>query len=280
MNDLVGRTIVDRYRVETLIGRGGMSDVYKAWDLDRATYLALKLLREDLVQDEIFLRHFRLEAQTLANLQHPSIVRFYGLEQEDLLAFMLMEFVDGITLRSEIFRSQGVPFSTERIFELMCPVCSALHYAHRMGMVHCDVKPANIMIDKNNRILVTDFGIARMTEMAAVTMVGAGTPSYMAPEQIADKDPTPETDIYSLGVILYEMVTGGERPFIGKNADTEGSTGEKVRWEQLFLAPPSPREYNSDLSPELETMVMKCLQKDPEKRYPSTLALLKDLENL
>jgi formylglycine-generating enzyme required for sulfatase activity len=257
-----------------------MSDVYKAWDLERATYLALKFLREDLAQDEIFLRRFRREAQTLSNLQHPNIVRFYGLEQEDLLAFMLMEFVDGTSLRSEIFRNQGVPLSTERILEVMRPVCSALHYAHRKGMVHCDVKPANIMIEKSDRILVTDFGIARMTETATVTMVGAGTPAYMAPEQVVGKDPTPETDIYSLGVILYEMITGGERPFVGKNADTEGSTGEKVRWEQLFLPPPSPREFNPDLSPEMEKIVMKCLEKDQEKRYPSTLALLKDLDNI
>jgi serine/threonine-protein kinase len=171
MPSLVGQTLCNRYRVDDQIGRGGMAEVYKVWDKDRTTYLALKLLREDLAQDRVFLRRFKREAQTLAKLQHPNIVRFYGLEQDDMLAFMLMDFVEGTSLRAEIFQLDGEPMATERIVEIMRPVCSALNYAHNQGMVHCDAKPGNIMIDSSGKVLVTDFGIARMTDSATATMV-------------------------------------------------------------------------------------------------------------
>jgi serine/threonine protein kinase len=255
-----------------------MAEVYKVWDEERATYLALKLLREDLAQDRIFLRRFKREAQTLAELQHPNIVRFYGLEQDARLAFMLMDFVEGESLKAEIFDLDGEPMALERMVEIMRPVCSALHYAHNQGMVHCDAKPGNIMIEESGKVLVTDFGIARMTDAATATMVGMGTPAYMAPELVRGLDPTPQADIYALGVILFEMLTGGERPFTGDKATITGSTSEKVRWEQMQLQPPSPRRWNPDLSPELEEMVLKCLAKEPEKRYPSTLVLLNALQ--
>ena len=161
MQYLMGKTIAGRYRVDQFLGRGGMADVYKVWDERRATFLAMKLLHEDLSLDRVFINRFKREAQTLAKLQHPSIVRFYGLEQDGLQAYILMDYVEGIPLRTEIFQLDGQPMAHGRIRKILSPVCSALHYAHNMGLVHCDLKPANIIISKNGDAVVMDFGIAR-----------------------------------------------------------------------------------------------------------------------
>jgi formylglycine-generating enzyme required for sulfatase activity/tRNA A-37 threonylcarbamoyl transferase component Bud32 len=278
MSDLIGKTLAGRYCVDSFIGRGGMAEVYKVWDQERAVYLALKLLREDLAQDRIFLRRFKREADTLAKLQHPNIVRFYGLERDGLFAFILMDYVEGSNLRSEIFQLDGQPIELERMRTIIRPVCSALHFAHRMGMVHCDLKPGNIMLQQNGGVLVADFGIARMTDAATTTMVGMGTPAYMAPEQARGLDPIPQTDIYALGIVLFEMFTGGERPFTGEQTTITGTTSEKVRWEQVNLKPPSPKRWNPDISSDQEELVLRCLEKDPFNRFGSPLDLSNALE--
>jgi len=277
MTKLVNKTLLGRYFVIEYIDRGSMAEVYKVWDTELAAHLAMKVLHQDLSGDKIFLRRFRREAETLAKLQHPSIVRFFSFRQEGRLAIILIDFIQGDTLKMKIFDRDN-PFSKEEILSILNPVIRALHFAHNRGMVHCDIKPANIMIEDSGKTLLSDFGIARMTDAATVTMVGAGTPAYMAPEQIRGEDPLPQTDIYALGIVLFEMLTGGERPFTGERATTTGSTSEKVRWEHINLAPPSPRELNSDISPELEAVVMKCLEKDPKKRYQSALDLLNAIE--
>jgi len=278
MASMIGQVISGRYKITESVGRGGMSDVYKAWDQQRATYLALKALRQDLAQDQIFLRRFQREAQTLEKLQHPNIVRFYGIEKYDDMVFMLMDYIEGTTLQTLLFRNTGKPLQPDLVAQVMRSVCSALHFAHQMGLAHCDIKPGNIMIDSSGRVLLTDFGIARMTDAATSTMVGFGTPAYMAPELVRGMDPTPQSDVYSLGVVLFEMATGGERPFTGETAQTTGMTSEKVRWEQLNLEPPSPRVYNPNITPQMETLILKCLNKNPEERYHSALALLNDFE--
>jgi len=239
-------------------------------------YLAMKILHADLAEDKVFLRRFKREARTLAKLQHPNIVRFYGMVQDDDLVYMLMDYVEGITLRKEIFQSKE-PLPLERVQVIIKSVCAALYYAHKQGFVHCDVKPANIMIHSNGTVYVSDFGIARMTEASTVTMVGAGTPAYMAPEQVRGEVPLPQTDIYSLGVVLFEMLTGGERPFTGEKARTTGTTSEKVRWEQLRLVAPPPSKYNPSILPRINEIVLKCLDKSPANRYLSTMDLYDDL---
>ncbi|MGV8025600.1 MAG: protein kinase [Anaerolineaceae bacterium] len=279
MADLIGKTLKNRYKVVESLGRGGMADVYKVWDEERAVYLAMKVLRQDLAQDPIFLRRFQREAKALAGLQHPHIVRFYGLERDDLLAFLLMEYVDGISLQGEILRSEGKPLPMEHIQKVMEAVCSALHYAHHQGLVHCDIKPGNILIDKHGQVYLTDFGIARGLDAATSTMVGIGTPAYMAPELIRGEDPTPQTDIYALGIVLYEMFTGGERPFTGERAEITGTTAEKVRWEQLELNPPTPCKYNKNISETVERIVLCCLEKNPCNRYQNPMSLLKELHH-
>ncbi|MGC1377091.1 MAG: bifunctional serine/threonine-protein kinase/formylglycine-generating enzyme family protein, partial [Anaerolineales bacterium] len=265
MTELTGRTLQNRYRVDSFIGRGGMADVYKVWDQNRAVYLAMKVLHADLAEDRAFLRRFKREADTLAKLQHPHIVRSYGLETDGRIAFILMDYIEGVSLRTRIF-DLNRPFTSEEALEIMQPVCAALHYAHQSGIVHCDIKPANIMIHKNGTVLVSDFGISRITEAATATMVGAGTPAYMSPEQARGADLTPLSDIYSLGIVLYEMLSGGERPFTGERAKTTGGTSEKVRWEQINAAPPALRKLNPQVSPALEAVVMCYLQKEPANR--------------
>jgi serine/threonine protein kinase len=276
MAELVGRTILNRYRVDAFLGKGGMAEVYKVWDMHRSAYLAMKVLNPDLAVDRVFLRRFKREAQTLERLQHPNIVRFYGLEQEGHLVFMLIDYVEGQSLKLKIF-DEKIPETYEQVMMVMRPLCQALQYANNEGLVHADVKPGNIMIDKTGRVLLADFGIARMTEAATATMAGAGTPAYMSPEQARGEDPTPQTDLYALGIVLYEILSGGERPFTGEHSRTTGSTGEKIRWEQLNLQPPSLRLLNSRVTPQLEAVVFKCLEKDPGKRYASAIDLLNAL---
>jgi serine/threonine-protein kinase len=277
MQNLIGKTIANRYRVDAFLGRGGMAEVYKVWDTQRGVELALKMLHEDLALDKVFLRRFKREAETLAQLQHPNIVRFYGLEVQNRQAYMVLDYVPGESLKHKIYDNDD-PLPLEEIQYIMRSLCSALGYAHKQGLVHCDLKPGNVLFAGDGTTLLADFGIARLTDAATATMVGAGTPAYMAPEQVKGLDPIPQTDIYALGVILFEMLTGGERPFTGEHATTTGTTSAKVRWEQVNLDPPSLQMINSKISSELETMVLKCLAKNPADRYQTPLELLKALE--
>lgn len=280
MTTLMGQTLKNRYRVEESLGRGGMAEVYRVWDEDRSVYIAMKVLRQDIAQDPVFLRRFQREAHSLAKLQHPNIVRFYGLEREGLLAFLLMEYVAGQSLQAEILLAEGKPLPNARILEVLQPVCSALSYAHKMNLVHCDLKPGNILIEKGGRVLLTDFGIARTMDSATSTLVGAGTPAYMAPELIMGKDPTPQSDIYSLGIVLYEMFTGGERPFVGERAGITGTTAEKVRWEHLNLEPPSVKTYNPQVPKGVDALIARCLTKDPQQRFTGALEIFRAFTQL
>lgn len=279
MYPIIGHKYKGRYRVEAPLGRGGMAEVYKVWDEQRSVHLALKLLREDLAQDPVFLRRFQREASSLAKLQHPNIVRFYGLEKDDLQVLLLMDFIEGTTLRELIVRAGKGGLPIARIQEILRDICAALNYAHNQGLLHCDIKAGNILLDKTGKAYLSDFGIARMSDAATATLVGAGTPAYMAPELVKGLEPTPQTDIYALGVVLYEMLTGGERPFTGEGATVTGTTGEKVRWEQVNLPPTPPSRYNPNVSPELEAVVLRCLEKDLSKRFATPLALLEAIQN-
>ena len=145
------------------LGRGGMAQVYKVWDKQRTTHLALKLLHEDLGEDKVFLRRFKREADTLSRLSHPNIVQFYGLEQEDYKVFMLMDYIEGSTLRRKIFRKER-PYSAVEVRRIIQPLCSALNYAHNLGLIHCDIKPGNVMINDFNQVLLADFGISRFAD--------------------------------------------------------------------------------------------------------------------
>jgi len=153
MSTLEGNTLLNRYHVQEFLGRGGMAEVYKVWDSQRMTYLAMKVLQEDLALDKVFLRRFEREASNLEKLQHPNIVRFFGFEKDDPLAFMLLDYIEGITLKHLIYDANGA-VNYNQIRLIMRAVCGALHYAHNSGFVHCDIKSANIMIDTNGQVLL------------------------------------------------------------------------------------------------------------------------------
>jgi predicted Ser/Thr protein kinase len=274
-SDLTGQVLQGRYRVDKHLGRGGMADVYRAWDEPRGVYVALKVLHEDLAQDQVFRRKFRREAVVLQSLLHPNIVRLYSFEEDALKAFLVLEYIHGVALRTYIAARAGQPFSPGEALTILEPICKALHYGHTQGIYHCDIKPSNILIEEQtNRVLLSDFGIARLAEMGTTTTFTAGTPAYMSPEQCRGEKPDARSDIYALGITLYEMLSGGERPFTGDAATGGATTAERLRWEHLNQPPPSLRSYNAQLSPEVEQVVLKALRKAPDERYQSVPELL------
>lgn len=254
-----------------------MAEVYRARDLRRRITVALKFLREDMAEDEVFLRRFRREARVLETLQHPNIVRYYGFEETDNLHFLVVEFIDGEGLRKKLSRLSR-PLTLAQALAILEPVCNALHYAHAEGIFHCDIKPANIMIDRTGRVVVADFGIAKLAESATVTSSTTGTPAYMAPEQCRGQKVDARTDIYALAITTFEMLTL-DRPFTGDMATIQGAVSERIRWEQLKATPPSPRKYNPEIPPWAEQAILKALEKQRNRRFPSVLAFYDALSN-
>jgi serine/threonine protein kinase len=275
MPDLTGQTLLRRYHIDTFLGRGGMAEVYRAWDAKRSVHVALKLLNEDLAEDYVFLRRFAREAQALELLQHPNIIRFFGFEEGQSLAFLVMEYIDGVTLRRRL-RDLGRPLTLPETLAVLQPVCSALHYAHGMGVYHCDVKPANVFIESGGRVVLGDFGIVRLSESATTTFSTPGTPAYMAPEQCRGREVDARTDIYSLGITAYEMLTL-DRPFKGDTEETTGSRGERVRWEQIHLPARRPGNVNPSIPPSAEAAILRALEKDPDRRQQQVLHFCREL---
>ena len=267
MPDLTGQIINNRYRVDAFIARGGMAEVYRVTDLHMGATLAMKVLRANLAGNRDYVESFQEEAKNLAALEHPNIVRFYRLEKVGQMVFMLLEYIDGTTLQKSL-ATRDYSSALADTLKILGDVCKALQYAHREGRVHCDVKPSNIMLDQQGKAYLTDFGIMRRSG-SVTTMAGAGTPGYMAPEVIRCEQPTPATDLYALGIVLYEMLTGGRRPFDGDRAAVSGTTADKVRWEQQHLEPLLPSRYNQRISREMDALVLTCLAKHPAARYQS-----------
>jgi serine/threonine protein kinase len=266
-------TRIGRYKILQLIGKGGMAEVYKVHDPQRAKPLAMKVLRAELAGDRTFLAQFEEEARTLAKLKHPNIVRFYGFEREGKTAAILMDYIDGESLRKRLQRNRGKPFSSKQIKKILGPVGRALHYAHQMGVVHCDLKPGNILIDRSGQVFISDFGIARRVYSSGSALSGAGSPAYMAPELVNHQEPLPQSDIYALGVMLYEMASGGEQPFTGERAGISGSTAEKIRWEQVHLEPKTPHGVDETTA----AVILRCLRKDADARYATAQQMVAEL---
>ena len=268
----IGQVILDQYRVDQVIGTGGMGVVYQVWDLKRNVPLAMKVLNADVNEDPAQLRRFQREANALKKLSHPHIVPFYGFEISGDAAFLLESYVDGADLKQVLglMPDKRLPLSEALVY--LKAVCSALGYAHNFGVVHCDIKPGNVMIDQGGNIYLTDFGIARHTESTSTTFGGAGTPSYMAPEQIRGEAVSPATDLYALGAMFYEMLTG-QRPFRGdeKGSESSGATaGERIRYAHQYLQPPDPRSINPAIPPALAQVILRSLAKNPAQRFQST----------
>lgn len=268
---IVGQVLLDQFRVDAFVASGGMGAVYRVWDLKRSVSLAMKVLHAELAEDPSVFKRFKREANALKKLAHPNIVPFYGLYQTMDFAFLLERFIDGPSLGDILRQQRGKPLEMADALTYLNALCAALGYAHANGVVHCDVKPGNIMIDRGGNIYLTDFGIARHAESSTTTVGAAGTPAYMAPEQILGKSVSAATDIYSLGVILFEMLTG-QRPFRGSESGTDRSgqtAGERIRHGHLNLSPPDPRSINRAIPDAMATAILKALAKNPADRYRS-----------
>ena len=273
MSDITGKVLRDRYHVERLLGRGGMADVYLAFDTQRQTYVAIKLIREDLADDADFIRRFSREAAALARLDHPNVVRFYAAEQEGVLSFIVMDYVSGSTLQRRLAQAGG-PLPLPEITTLEHQIGPALHYAHTMGFIHRDIKPGNIMLREDGTALLSDFGAAKVLENSTLATLTVGTPAYMSPEQILGRDLQPQSDIYSFGIVLYEMLTG-RRPFTGDELGLTGTgTISRLREAHLRLEPPTPSQLNPAIPPMLDDVVLKALAKDVDDRWPNVLSLV------
>lgn len=271
MPNIIGQILLNQYRVDAFIATGGMGAVYRVWDLKRSTPLAMKVLHRDLAEDPHILKRFQREANALRKLAHPNIVQFYGLFQTRDYFFLLEKFVDGPSLKDIMQRQAGLPLPLREVLVYIKGLTAALGYAHANGVIHCDVKPGNVLVDQAGNIYLTDFGIARHAGSTTTTIANAGTVAYMAPEQIRSESVTPATDIYELGVMLFEMLTG-ERPFRGSELGSERggeTTFERMRYAHLHLQPPDPRQLNPSIHIELAKTILRALNKDPARRHQS-----------
>jgi serine/threonine protein kinase len=277
--NLIGQVLLDQFRIEAFIASGGMGAVYRVWDLKRSVPLAMKVLHTDLAEDPSIFKRFKREARALKKLAHPNIVAFYGLYQTPYFYFLLEDYVDGPTLREVLRFRHGKALSIQDSLVYLKALCAALGYAHINGVVHCDVKPGNVMIDHGGHIYLTDFGIARHAESTLTTLGVAGSPAYMAPEQIRGEPVSPATDVYALGVLLFEMLTG-QRPFRGNEEGTAsfGTTAaERVRYAHLHLPPPDPRHLNLNIPEALARVILKALSKEPGARYQDVSQMLAEV---
>jgi len=271
MANLIGQVLLKQFRVDAFIASGGMGSVYRVWDLKRNVPLAMKVLHGELAEDPSVFKRFQREANALKKLAHPHIVPFYGLYNTLDFAFLLERFIDGASLK-DIIKKKSNPMQIEEALIYIKALSSALGYAHTNGVIHCDIKPGNVMLDQGGNIYLTDFGVARHADSATTTIGSAGTPAYMPPEQIMGDAVTPATDIYSLGTMLFEMLTG-KRPFRGQEIGTEKSGAtlhEKIRYAQLHTPAPDPRIINPLISADLADVILKSLSKSPDDRYSST----------
>ena len=270
MENYVGKRLDGRYEIQEIIGVGGMAVVYKAYDNIDDRIVAVKILKEEFLANEEFRRRFKNESKAIAVLSHPNIVKVYDVSYGDRIQYIVMECVDGITLK-EYIQQQGVINYKEAVF-FVTQILRALQHAHDKGIVHRDIKPQNIMLLENGAIKVTDFGIARFSRSETRTMTDStiGSVHYISPEQARGDITDDKADIYSVGVMLYEMLTG-KLPF-------ESDNTVSVAIMQLQQDPVKPRDINPSIPIGLEQIVLKAMQKNVNDRYQSAAEMLLDLE--
>jgi tRNA A-37 threonylcarbamoyl transferase component Bud32 len=267
---VVGETIAGRYDVEELVGHGGMSSVYRARDRLLERQVALKILHDRYTVDEEFVERFKREARSVAQLSHPNIVTVIDRGAEAGRQFIVFEFVEGENLKELLVRSGRL--SVADALELGVQVARALAFAHEQGLVHRDVKPQNVLLNGDGRVKVTDFGIARSLDVEGVTQAGTvlGTSDYIAPEQASGEPVEAQTDIYSLGIVLYELLAG-ELPFTGDNFVA-------IAMKHVNEIPRSLLEVRADVPQRVAHAIDRALEKDPNRRFRSMGAFAAELE--
>lgn len=270
MDKYIGKRLDGRYEIHELIGVGGMANVYRCNDTVDDREVAIKILKDEYLNNEEFIRRFKNESKAIAMLSHPNIVKVYDVSFGDMIQYIVMEYIDGITLK-EYIDLQGV-IEWKDALHLTTQILKALQHAHECGIVHRDIKPQNIMLLQDGTIKVTDFGIARFSDKSTRTMTeqAIGSVHYIAPEQAKGEVTDGKTDIYSVGVMFYEMLTG-KLPFDGDSAVT-------IALMQLQSTPKMPREVNPAIPVGLEQITMKAMEKQQSDRYSSAAEMLSDIE--
>lgn len=269
---MIGKVLNSRYKVTELIGEGGMALVYKAKDLLLDRWVALKILRPQLVSDKDFVNRFHREARAVASLSHPNIVNIYDIGQDKEIHYLVMENVQGESLNETIKRFGVMPPTVA--LEIAIQICEALVVAHKNNIVHCDIKPHNILITKEGRVKVTDFGIARAVNSATLvqTETVIGTAHYFSPEQARGETINARSDLYSLGVVLYEMLTG-QVPF-------RGDSPISVALKHINEDPLPPSQLNEKLPKRIDKLVMRTMVKDPNRRFVDASEMLRALQGM
>ncbi len=266
----VAAALEGRYQILKELGRGGMGIVFHAYDKQLKEQVAIKILSPLLGNDPDALERLKREVSAARRITHTNIIRIHDITEINGLHYISMEYFNGSSLKEHMKRSGML--SQMQAFNIAAQVCDGLQAAHREGVIHRDLKPQNIILDATNRVKIIDFGLARTTQMEGLTATGLimGTPEYMAPEQVSGKKVDERADIYSLGIILYELFTG-RVPFTGDSAIAVG-------FMQLKEEPAPPSQFNPNLSPQIEKVILRALQKDPFQRYHSIQELKQDLE--
>lgn len=270
MGNYVGKIIDGRYEIKEIIGVGGMAIVYKAYDNIDDRIVAVKILKEEFLANEEFRRRFKNESKAIAVMSHPNIVRVFDVSFGEKLQYIVMEYIEGITLKEYISNQKIINIQEAVYFTIQ--VLRALQHAHDKGIVHRDIKPQNIMLLRDGTIKVTDFGIARFSRGDSRTLVESaiGSVHYMSPEQARGEITDEKADVYSVGVVLYEMITG-ELPF-------DSDSAVSVAIMQLESSAKKPTQINPDIPVGLEQIVVRAMQKDPKNRYQSASEMIMDLE--
>src|SRR5271155_4449356 len=256
-----GTTLAARYRIVSPIGKGGMGEVYRADDLKLGQTVALKFLPQSLARNEEALARFTREVRLARQVSHPNVCRVFDIGEADGQTFLTMEFVDGEDIASLMRRIGRLP--ADKALEIARQVCAGLAAAHEHGIIHRDLKPANIMLDGRGQARITDFGLAGLFAEVQGENARAGTPAYMSPEQLSGGEITPKSDLYSLGLVLYEIFTG-KRPY-------EAVTIEEMARLREKSEPAAPSTHLKDIDPLVERVMLRCLERDPSKRPASAL---------